>query len=82
MTKRTPTEIDRTTKWGLFRLDAEAYDDNTVLQGKWYATELDALTALEILNNSLPLSLKKIVVVKEVPINPADQNKIYNYAKP
>ena len=80
MTQRTPTVADRTTKWGLFRQDASTYDDDTVLQGNWYGTELDALTALEILNSSLPMLLKNTVMVKEVHINPADQKKFHDYA--
>lgn len=80
MTQRTLTQADRTTKWGLFRQDAEIFNDDTVLQGNWYSNELDALSALNTLNNSLPLLLKNKVMVKEVHINPADQKRIYNYA--
>jgi len=82
MTQRTPTVADRTTKWGLFRQDADAYDNDTVLQGNWYGTELDAQKALEILNSSLPFLLKNLVMIKEVDVAPADQMKFNEYAAP
>jgi hypothetical protein len=68
--------------WGLFRQDAETFDSDTVLQGNWYGTELDALMALELLKDSLPLLLKNTVMTKEVKINPADQKKFHSYAAP
>ena len=79
MTKPTLTQVDNTTKWGLFRQDATTFDDTTILQGNWYATEVDANKALDKLNNELPITLKCTVMTKEVYVDIADRKKTHQY---
>ena len=79
MTQATITNAYPTTKWGLFRFDVDSFSENTVVRG-WYQTEDDAKKILDKINSELPRYLKKILIIKEVPIQPADQFKKHQFA--